>query len=292
MKVYLVDGTFELFRCFFGAPRAGDGEGLEVGAARALLHTLIALLRKPDVTHVAVAFDTVLDVERKGRAPLPLLGPGTDPALRSQYPLAADIVRALGLSIWPMVKVQADDALATGAHRYKEEPDVEQVVICTADKDMAQCVEGTRVVLLDRIRKTVLDEAAVRAKFGVAPRAIPDYLALVGDPSDGLPGIPGWGAKSAAAALERYGSLEAIPDDAAAWDIDLRGASRLAQVLRDRRQEALLYRNLATLRTDVPLPHALPDLRWLGADRNALTHLATRIGEEGALPRVPRYRSP
>lgn len=289
MKVHVVDGTLELFRCFFGAPRAADASGVEVGAGRGLLQTLVSLLRKPEVTHVAVAFDEIVDVVRPGRASLPLVGPGTDPALRSQYPLGAEIVRALGLTMWPMLKVQADDALATAAARWKGHPDVEQVVLCTTDKDLAQCVEGTKVVMLDRIRKVVIDEEGVIAKFGVRPALIPDYLALVGDAADWLPGIPGWGPKSASVVLMRYGGIEGIPANGASWDVRVRGAARLAEVLDARRMEAILYRELARLRTDVPLPQTLEDLEWRGA-RPELRELAARIGEEGVLERVPRWR--
>lgn len=290
MKVHLVDGTFELFRCFFGAPEAQDASGREVGATRGFLHTLVALLRQPDVTHVAIAFDAVVDVVRPGRAPAPLAGPGPDPRLRAQYPLAAEAARALGLVVWPMIRYQADDALATGAALYKDLPGVEQVVICTTDKDLAQCVLGTRVVLLDRIHKTLSDEAEVRRRFGVAPSSIPDFLALTGDPSDGLPGVPGFGPKTAAALLARHETIEAIPDDPAAWDVAVRGAPRLALTLRLHRLETILCRNLARKRTDVPIPHALADLEWRGAHRDALARLAAGIGEEAVLARVPRWR--
>jgi 5'-3' exonuclease len=283
MKVHLVDGTFELFRCFHATPRGKDAEGHEVGAGCGLLQTFVSLLRQPDVTHVAVAFDLVAPPARK---------PVDDGDLiRAQTALAADVVRALGVVVWPMVRYQADEALATGAARYKTHPDVDQVVICSTDKDFAQCVEGTRVVLLDRIRKTVLDEAGVLQRFGVPPARIPEYFALVGDPSDGLPGLPGWGAKSAAAVLQRYASLEEIPDDPNDWEVKVRGAARLAEVLAARRREAYLYRGLSVRRIDVPLPDELEHLEWHGADRAAIDALTGRIGERQVIERIPRWRA-
>ena len=285
VKVHLVDGTLELFRCFHGAPRV-EIDGREAGAVRGLLATLVALLRGADVTHVAVAFDEVVDVPRAGRNQ-PLLGPGVDPALRGQYALAAEAVRALGLVSWPMaVRYQADDALASGAERYRALPDVSQVVICTPDKDLAQCVEGDRVVLLDRIRKKLYDEAGVREKFGVAPASIPDYLALVGDPADGIPGLPGWGAKAAGAVLRRYGHLDAIPAAAVDWTVEVRGAERLARTLAERRNEARLYRELTTLRRDVPIQESLDDLRWQGPSDD-IEPLCARLDAADTLARIP-----
>lgn len=283
MKVHLVDGTFELFRCFHAAPRAQAADGREVGAARGLLQTFIKLLRQPDVTHVAIAFDAVVPPTAKG-------GTGDGDLIREQTHLAADVVRGLGILLWPMIRFQVDDALATGAARFRDAPGVEQIVICSTDKDFAQCVVGTRVVVLDRIRDHVLDEDGVVAKFGVPPARIPEYFALVGDPSDGLPGLPGFGAKSTAAVLRRYPSLEAIPDDAAEWDVKVRGAARLADALRERRREAYLYRNLSILRTDVPLPDDLEHLEWQGARRERLEALAAYLGEQAVLERVPRWR--
>jgi 5'-3' exonuclease len=282
VKVHLVDGTFELFRCFHGAPRAAAADGEEVGAVRGLLATLVALLREPDVTHVAVAVDQAL----------PPRAAAKDDPLARQHGLAADAIRALGLPLWAMVKrFQADDALATGAVRFADAPGVEQVVVCTPDKDLAQVVRGARVVLLDRVRRKVIDEAGVRERWGVEPRAIPDLLALAGDAADGLPGLPGFGLKTAAAALRRFGTVEAIPLDAAAWDgVDVRGRERLAATLRDLRHEALLYKALTTLALDVPLPHTLEELAWRGADRPALEALCDRIGDATVLERVPRWR--
>lgn len=280
MRVHLVDGTFELFRCFHGAPRATAADGAEVGATRGLLATLVALLREPDVTHVAVAVDQALP---------PRAAPSSDP-LAAQHGLAADAVRALGLPLWPMVKrFQADDALATGAVRFAAAPGVEQVVVCTPDKDLAQVVSGTRVVLLDRVRKRVTDEAGVVERWGVPPAAIPDLLALAGDAADGLPGLPGFGLKTATTVLRRWKTVEAIPLDAAAW-ADVRGGERLARTFAELRAEALLYKALTTLALDVPLPHSLDDLAWRGAQRPALEALCERIGDRSVLERVPRWR--
>lgn len=284
MRVYLVDGTFELFRCFHATPRGRASDGREVGAARGLLQTLVALLRKTEATHVAVAFDRIQPPPRDPHA-------SSGDAIRDQTWLAADVVRALGISVWPMVRYSADEALASATALYKHAPGVEQVVICSTDQDFTQCVEGERVVLLDRIRKRVLDEAGVVARHGVPPALIPELFALVGDPSDGLPGIPGWGPKSASAVLSHYRSVEAIPDDPDAWAIKVRGARRLAESLRERRREAILYRNLSRLRDDVPLPDRLEDLEWIGADRQAVEALTDYLGEVEVLERIPRWRT-
>lgn len=284
MKVHLVDGTFELFRCFFGAPRAVAADGREVGAARALLSTLVALLRAPDVSHVAVAFDAMASAGR-GEP-----GARDSDRLRAQAGLARDVVRALGIALWPMVRFEADDALATGALLYRDAPGVDQVVICTTDNDLVQCVRGERVVLLDRIHDRVTDEPAVRDRFGIPPETYPDLLALVGAPAKGVPGVPRWGPRSAAAVLRRYRRLEEIPADAAAWDVDVRGARGLAESLERRRREATLVRDLVTLRTHVPLSDGVADLAWRGARRDELTALVEAIGADGALlTRIPYF---
>lgn len=283
MKLFLVDGTFELFRCFHGAPRASAPDGREVGATRGLLHSLLALFRKQDATHMAVAFDRAV-------APVRVSNPRTDDALlQSQFGLAADAARALGIAIWPMVRVQADDAVATGVARFAGRPGLE-TVIASADLDFTQCLTHPSVQLLNRNTGTTLDGDGVRERFGVEPAQIPSYLALVGDVSDGLPGLPGWGAKSAAAVLRRYETIEAIPDDPNGWDVSVRGKERLATTLRERRLEAILYRDLSILRTDVPIPHTFDDLEWHGADRETLTELCATLGETELLARVPRFR--
>jgi 5'-3' exonuclease len=290
MRVHIVDGTYELFRCYFGAPPATGSAGEQVGATRGMLQTLLALLREDGVTHVAVAFDHVIESFRNDLFPGYKTSEGVPADLLEQFPLAERAAKALGLAVWPMVEFEADDALATAAALWCEAPGVEQVVICTPDKDMAQCVRASRVVCLDRRRRIVLDEPGVVAKFGVSPASIPDWLALVGDDADGIPGIPGWGAKSAAAVLSRYGRIEAIPDDAAHWGVDVRRAPQLALALARERPEAALYKTLATLRTDVPLAESLANLEWRGAPRNELARFCDELGDDTALARVPRWR--
>lgn len=280
-RVHLVDGTFELFRCFHGAPRARTADGHEVGAARGMVQTLAALLRDPEVTHVAVAFDSVVAPAGSSR------GRTAEEMIASQAPLAAEAVRALGATVWPSGRYQADELIASGAHRFAAEAGVAQVVICATDNDFNQCVRGERVVVLDRIRRVVTDEARVRERFGVAPGQIPDLHALVGDRSDGLPGVPGWGAASAAALLARYGTIEAIPIDAGDWDVSVRGAARLAASLREHRDEALLCRDLAVLRTDLPLRQTAADLEWRGVDRGRLDALCHRLDDHSVLERLP-----
>ncbi len=281
--VYLVDGTFELFRCFHGAPRATGPSGDEVGAARALFATLVSLLTKQEITHAAVAFDSVI-------APPRTKGPPTVEALiGSQQPFAAEIVRALGLVLWPAGRFQADDLLATGAARLAEDELVDRVVICTTDNDLTQCVRSQRVVLLDRIRDVITDESRVRAKFGVDPEQVPDLFGLIGDRSDGIAGVPGWGIASAAAVLARYRNIEQIPDDPEDWDVTVRGYRRLAATLRERRSEALLARDLSVRRDDLPLPATLQDLAWDGARRDLVSTVAAKLGDDSVVTRIPRW---
>ena len=280
MQVHLVDGTYELFRSFYGAPRARAADGREVGATRGLLSTLRSLLRQPDVTHVACAFDTVIESFRNGLFSGYKTGDGVDPDLMAQFALAERASRALGIVTWSMVEFEADDALATAAARHAADAAVERVVVCTPDKDLAQMVRGERVVCLDRRRRLVLDEDGVRRKFGVGPQSIPDWLALVGDSADGYPGIERWGEQSAGKVLAVYEHLEAIPRDPAGWRVEVRGAQALADSLDRHRDDALLYRRLATLRTDVPLAEDLDALRWRGADREQLAALCREIGFE------------
>jgi 5'-3' exonuclease len=290
MRIHLIDGTYELFRAYFGAPAATSPRGSEVGATRGLLRSLLSLLRDDRVTHVACAFDHVVESFRNDLFDGYKTSEGVPADLMAQFPLAERAARALGLVVWPMVELEADDALATAAARYGAAPDVEQVVICTPDKDMAQCVRGSRIVCLDRMRGHVLDEAGVLEKFGVAPASIPDWLALVGDAADGIPGVPRWGVKSAAAVLARYGHLEAIPDDEQRWSLAVRGAPALARSLRAHRAAALLYRRLATLRVDAALAEGVEDLRWIGALRPDLSSLCREMGDDEFLERVHRWR--
>jgi 5'-3' exonuclease len=288
MNVHLVDGTFELFRAYYGSPSSTDASGREVGAARGLARSMLALLGEPDVTHVAIAFDHVIESFRNGLYPGYKTGEGLDPVLYGQFALAEDACRALGMVTWPMIEFECDDALAAAAARFAAEAAVDRVVICSPDKDLAQCVRGDRVVCFDRMRRKRLDERGVIEKFGVKPASIPDWLALVGDSADGYPGIPRWGAKSAGAVLGVYEKLEAIPNDAAAWRVPVRGAAALAASLAAHRTEALLFRQLATLRTDVPLAESLEDLRWRGPDEVALRALAAQWADNSLVERATR----
>lgn len=263
MKVHLVDGTYELFRHFFALPPAQNDAGEEVAAARGVMYAMRGLVAE-GATHIGVATDHVIESFRNDLWSGYKTGAGIPPALWAQFPLVEEGLKAWGLTVWPMVEFEADDALAAAAAKAAADPRVEQVVICSPDKDLAQCVQGTRVVQWDRMRKVVRDEDGVVAKFGVRPASIPDYLALVGDSADGFPGLEGWGAKSAAKVLARWERLEAIPDDHRAWDVDVARAGALAATLRAERERALLFKTLATLRTDVPVFDDVEQLRWQG----------------------------
>jgi len=247
------------------------------------------LLTSPGVTHVACAFDHVIEAFRNDLFPGYKTSAGVDPNLLAQFPLAEEAVSALGVVVWPMVEFEADDALATATARFKNKKTVEQIVICSPDKDLAQLVSGRRIVCWDRRRDIVLDEAGVLDKFGVRPQSIPDWLALVGDAADGYPGIPGWGAKSTSAVLSRFEHLESIPDDPLELGVSLGRAARLTESLAQRRSEALLYRQLATLRKDVPLQEKLSDLKWQGA-RDRLKEICHELGEKQIPKRISRWR--
>jgi 5'-3' exonuclease len=289
MKVHLVDGTYELFRNHFGAPPQKSPDGREVGATLGLLRSLLLLLSGAEVTHVACAFDHVIESFRNELYAGYKTGEGVDPQLMAQFPLAEQAASALGVVVWPMVEFEADDALATATARFQKRKNVEQIVICSPDKDLAQLVSGDRIVCWDRRREIVLDEPGVVEKYGVLPASIPDWLALVGDSADGFPGIPGWGAKSASTVLARYPHLEIIPDDPQDWGMSPGRAARLAEALASRRGEALLYRKLATLRLDVPLEERLEDLEWKGS-RPGLRELCIELGDSKLPERVPRWR--
>ena len=278
MKVHLVDGTYELFRAYFALPSIAAPDGREVGAVRGLVQTLLTLLRQPDVTHVAVAFDSVIRSFRNDLFDGYKTGEGTPSELLAQFPLAERAAAALGLVVWPMAEFEADDALGTAAVRWQDAPDVEQIVLCSPDKDLSQVVHGDRVVALDRRRDMVIDEVGVREKFGVAPASIPDYLGLVGDSADGIPGIPRWGAKGTAQVLDHYGHIEQIPTDATDWAVNVRGAKSLAASLSDNMDAALLYRQLATLRLDVPIAEELAQLEWQGARRAEYQQFCDELG--------------
>jgi 5'-3' exonuclease len=292
VKIHLVDGTYELFRAYFAQPSRQAPDGREVAAVRGLMQTLLALLRQEDVTHVAIAFDHVVKSFRNELFAGYKTGEGTPEDLSAQFDLAERASEALGLVVWPMTEFEADDALASAAHRWGDDPVVEQVVICTPDKDLAQMVRGQRVVCLDRRREQTLDEAGVQLKFGVAPASIPDYLALVGDAADGIPGIPRWGAKSSGAVLWRYDHLEQIPDDAIYWDVKVRGAAAIAASLAERREEAKLYRELATLRLDVPLAESLDQLEWRGVRDPDFQEFCAQLGFTGLSVPQPPDRAP
>jgi len=264
MKLHLVDATYELFRAYFAMPSMTSPDGREVGAVYGLLSSMLKLLREDDVTHVGCATDHTVTSFRNALYDGYKDGEGLEEELASQFPLAEEGLRALGVVVWPMVEFEADDALAAAADKWAGDPRVEQVVIATPDKGLAQCVRGERVVLWDRRREKVYDEAGVIEKWGVPPSSIADLLALMGDAADGFPGLKGWGAKSSATALSHYGALEAIPADGASWEVKVRGAKKLATTLDEQREDAKLYKTLATLRTDVPLTEELDDLEWRG----------------------------
>ena len=288
MKIHLVDGTYELFRSFYGAPPKKAPDGREVGATLGLLKSLLSLISKSGATHIACAFDHVVESFRNDLFPGYKTGEGVNLDLLAQFPLAEEAVSALGLVVWPMVEFEADDALASAAIRFQDEPDVDQVVICSPDKDLAQLVSGRRVVCWDRRRDIEYDEVTVIEKYGVPPASIPDWLALVGDSADGYPGVPSWGAKSASAVLYKFGHLEAIPEDHLQWGLPAGRALRLAENLRANKEEAFLYRRLATLRRDVPLEQSLNDLEWRGAHER-LRELCVELGDHGLPDRVPRW---
>lgn len=263
MIIYLVDGTYELYRHFYAMPSAKNHAGEEVAAVRGVMYSIRGLVRD-GATHIGVATDRVIESFRNGLWSGYKTGEGIDPALWSQFPLLEEGLAAWGLKVWPMVDVEADDALASAAAKAALDPRVEQVIICSPDKDLAQCVSGTRVVQRDRVRKTTRDEAGVVTRFGVPPVSIPDYLALVGDTADGFPGLPGWGAKSAASVLAKFGHIEAIPDDHHAWGLNVARAASLAATLVRDRMLALLFKQLATLRTDVNVFESVDELAWSG----------------------------
>jgi 5'-3' exonuclease len=291
----LIDGTYELFRAWFGAPQA-QAHGREVGAVRSLLRsfsTLLTIRPRPDgrperlpMTHVGVAFDHVIESFRNDLFAGYKTGEGLPEGLVSQFELAERAAAALGLVVWPMVEFEADDAIATAAHHLAGDAAVERILITAVDKDMCQCVTGTRIVCWDRFKDQILDEPAVVAKHGVAPASIPDLLALVGDTADGIPGLTGWGKSSAGRLLAAYGHIPDIPDDHTRWTVSLRGADRLAHTLRDHRTEAGLYRTLATLRTDCPITCDAAALAWRGFDRPALDAICAEVAVDPATLRA------
>jgi len=289
MKIHLVDGTYELFRSHFGAPPKKAVDGQEVGATLGLLRSLLMLLTSPEVTHVAVAFDHVIESFRNDLYPGYKTGEGVDPILMAQFPLAEKAVSALGIVVWPMVEFEADDAIATATARFKKNKSVEQIVICSVDKDLTQMVEGERVVCWDRRREIILDEKGVIEKFGVSPESIPDYLALVGDSADGYPGIQGWGAKSTSTVLAKFRHIESIPKDPKKLPLGLGRATTLIENLQQNYKDAMLFSELSTLRYDVPLKEKLSDLKWIGAYPR-LKKICHELGDERIPERIPLWR--
>jgi len=288
LRVHLLDGTYELFRHFYAVPRQTDTRGNEVGAIAGVLGSVLGML-EGGTTHLGVATDHVIESFRNDLWAGYKTSAGIEPELLAQFHPLEDALAAMGVKVWPMVEFEADDALAAAAERAALSVEVEQVIICTPDKDLSQCVRGQRVVQFDRRKRETRDEAGVVARFGVGPRSIPDYLALVGDSADGFPGIKGWGEKASGAVLGRYEHLERIPVNAADWEVPVRGAARLAAALAEHRELAVLFRTLATLRIDVPVFASLAELRWRGPTA-AFEQLAAQLGVPGLWDRARRIR--
>jgi 5'-3' exonuclease len=284
MQVHLVDGTYELFRYHFALPSHVTAKGSEIAATRGALGTVIQLMEE-GATHIGVATDHIIESFRNDLWPGYKTSAGMPADLLSQFPLFEEGLTALGVTVFAMVEFEADDAMAAAAAIAAEDPAVDQVLICTPDKDLGQCVRGTRVVQFDRRKGVIVDADGVREKFGVDPGSIPDYLGLVGDSADGFPGLPGWGAKSAAAVLARYEHLEAIPPNGADWDVDVRGGGKLAVTLRDQFDLALLFRRIATVELDAPTIESVDELEWLGP-RPELVELTERLEAPGLLTRA------
>lgn len=284
MFVHLVDGTYELFRYHFAVPSHVTSAGLEVAATRGVVGSCLSLL-EDGATHVGVATDHVIESFRNELWPTYKTSEGMPPELLAQFPLLEEALTAAGFVVWPMVEYEADDALAAAAAVCAADDRVEQVIICTPDKDLGQCVRGQRVVQLDRRKGLVLDETGILNKFGVPPASIPDYLALVGDSADGFPGLAGWGARSAAAVLARYGHLEHVPANGDDWDVPVRGRQKLAATLRDNLETALLFRRIATLELDTPTISDVEELRWRGP-RPDLVEMCGRIDAPGLVDRA------
>jgi 5'-3' exonuclease len=286
LRVHLLDGTYELFRHFYAMPRQVDTHGNEVAAIAGVLSSVLGML-EGGTTHLGVATDHVIESFRNDLWAGYKTSAGIEPELLAQFHPLEDGLRVMGVKVWAMVEFEADDALAAAAHLAAQSTAVEQVIICTPDKDLSQCVRGTRVVQFDRRKRESRDEAGVVTRFGVGPASIPDYLALVGDTADGFPGIAGWGEKASGTVLGRYAHLEKIPANAAQWDVPVRGAARLAAALEANRTLALLFRTLATLRTDVPVFASLDELRWRGPTPE-FERFAQELGMPGLWDRARR----
>ena len=286
MRVHLLDGTYELFRHFYAMPHQQGRDGREVAAIIGVLGSVLGML-DGGTTHLGVATDHVIESFRNDLWAGYKTSAGIEPDLLAQFHPLEDALRAMGVTVWAMEEFEADDALAAAAHRAAQSPIVEQVIICTPDKDLSQCVRGERVVQLDRRKRELRDERGVVARFGVAPESIPDYLALVGDSADGFPGVPGWGEKASGSVLGRYVHLERIPANSRQWEVPVRGAARLAAALAEHHDLAMLFRTLATLRTDVPVFATVEDLRWRGP-RPEFEAVAQRLGVSGLWDRARR----
>ncbi len=278
MKVHVIDGTYELYRAYFASPPSQAPDGHPVGAVKGLIRSMLSLLRQGDVTHVACAFDHVNESFRNDMFDSYKEGREVPEDLWTQFGLAEQAVAALGIVVWPMNEFEADDALATAASRWGGHPQVDQLIICSPDKDLTQMVQGRQVVCLDRRQAILYDDAAVFGKFGVVPQSIPDYLGLMGDSADGIPGIPRWGAKTASQLLAEYNHIEAIPLDSTVWTVKVRGADSVAASLKQNYELALFYRELATLRTDVVLVETLEQLTWQGVHRSRFSSLCNEYG--------------
>ena len=291
MEVYLIDGTYELFRAYFAIPPLQAPDGQPVGAVRGLIQSLLRLMRGNEVTHIGCAFDSVIPSFRNDIFPGYKTGEGTPPDLLSQFELAERAVSALGICVWPMVEFEADDAIAAATEQLGIEPYIDRIVICSPDKDLGQLVEGQRIVCLDRRREQTIDEQGVIEKFGVSPASIPDFLALTGDTADGIPGLSRWGAKTSAAVLSHYGHLESIPTNGS-WDVKVRGAAALQDILSKEYQNALLYRELATLRRDAPIEAGVDAVRWEGANRAEYQSFCEELGLDRLADLPHRWAQP
>lgn len=289
MKIHLIDGTYELFRAHFGAPPKKSLSGQEVGATLGMIRSLLMLLQTEGVTHVAVAFDHVIESFRNKMYAGYKSSEGVDPIILNQFDIVEQAVSALGVPVWSMVKFEADDAIATAVTKFKKEKSVEQVIICSVDKDLTQMVDGKKVICWDRRREITLDEKGVVEKFGVKPESIPDYLALVGDSADGYPGIKGWGEKSTSSILAKYKHIESIPKDPKKIPLSLGRATTLLENLQANYKDALLFKELSTLRQDVPLKEILKDLEWKGATEK-FKRVCVELREGRIVERVKKWR--
>lgn len=286
--LHLIDGTYELFRSHFGAPPRKTPEGWEIGAVHGILQSTLSLLSDTEVTHVAAAFDTVIQSFRNAMYDGYKTGEGTPPELFAQFPVAERAMEVIGVTVWSMIEHEADDGLAAGAQKFVGE--VERVIILSPDKDMAQLYGDPKIVGYDRRAQMIVDAEGVREKFGVSPESIPDYLGLVGDTADGFPGLPGWGAKSAGTLLARYGHIENIPPSEAEWDVKVRSAARLAETLRDQMDDALLFKDMATLRADVEIPETLEQIEWKGVKKEEFIALCDELGFESLKARPSKWQ--